>query len=222
MDRIDVDRAAKGTARRASFPLVVVVLCTGGCGAAGWITEAVAGGDKEVAVGAEYRGLDHKSAAVLVSASDTTIYRYPDAVSKVGRMVGARLVTAVAGLSLSDPDQIVKFQRENPHWMVVPPSQLFDRLDVDRLVMIDLTEYSTHEPGNAHVFAGLIVGRVGIVEVESEDPNNFVYARVVSARYPPDGGLGVLEKDAPTVELGMLSRFASRVAGLFHDHTEIQ
>ncbi len=202
--------------------IAAIAISAPACKTAGWLANAVGGGPKKVEVEAQYRGLENSQVAVLVAAPDTTLYQHPRAPQMVGRAVTARIAARVQGAVVSDPDQIAAFQRQNAAWTGVPPTQLFERLAVDRIVMVDLAEYSTHEPGNAHVFRGVVVGKVGVFAADSEDPNSFAYSQLVSSHYPPGGGLGLLEDDAATIELGMLNQFAERAAGLFYDHTVVQ
>ncbi len=196
--------------------------CLVACQPAGWLAGAVAGGERTVDVAAEYRGLEQKKIAVLVAAPHTVLFEFPLAPLTVSRAVSGRLAADIPGATLSDPKQIVAFQRKNPQWLGVPTSQLIERLNVQRLVMIDLAEYSTHEPGNAHQFRGVVVAQISVTESGGDRTNNAAYSQVVSARYPEESGLGLLEEDADTIKLGMIDLFSRRVSGLFHDHKVIR
>ena len=192
------------------------------CQPAGWLAGAVAGGKRMVDVPAEYRGLDQQKIAVLVAAPNTVLFEFPDVSLNVCRAASGRIAADVPGAALSDPRQVVAFQRNNPQWIGVPTSQLIERLNVQRLVMIDLAEYSTHESGNAHQFRGIVVAQISVTEAGGEVASNAAYSKVVSARFPEEVGLSLLEEDAGTIELGMLDLFSRRVSGLFHDHKVIR
>jgi len=219
-----------GRSTSASFPcrlvavlLVLVMVVSGpGCVAAGFVVDAVARGPKKVKVEAAYKGLAGKRVAVLVIATAAMLFEYPEVSVKVGRAVSARIATNTSGTMLVTPAQVVKFQRDNPHWDSVPGGTLAKRLGVERLVMIDLSEYSTHEPGNAHVFRGVVTGNVDVLEGDGPDPNNAVFSNLVAIRFPEGMAVGVVAEDAPTIELGMLDAFSRAVAGLFYDHTVIR
>jgi len=205
------------------LPLWAVFLfAAGGCAAAGFVAEAVARGPKQVNIKAAYTGLESRRVAVLVTVTEATLFEYPEAPVKVGRAVSARIAANVPGSHLVTPVQIAAFQKANPHWDSVPGSALIERLGVDRLVMIDLSEYSTHEPGNAHVFRGVVVGNVDVLEGDGLDPNNAVFSHYVAIRFPEGMAVSVVAEDAPTIELGMLDQFSRAVSGRFHDHTVIR
>ena len=215
------------TVASSALPLISLILACGlaclvGCQPTAWLAGAVIGEERTVDVKAEYRGLDQKKIAVLVAAPNQVLFEYPRAPLNVCRAASGRIAADIPGAKLSDPQQIIAFQRKNPQWLGVPTGQLIERLNVERLVMIDLAEYSTHEPGNAHLFRGIVVGQVTVTEARRENSNNAAYSQVVSAHFPEDRPLGLLEEDADTIELGMIELFARRVSGLFHDHKVVR
>lgn len=188
----------------------------------GFVAEAVVSGPKQVNIKAAYTGLEGRRVAILVIVTEATLFEYPEAPIKVGRAVSTRIAANVPGSKLVTPAQIAAFQKANPHWDSVPGGVLIERLGVDRLVMIDLSEYSTHEPGNAHVFRGVVVGNVDVLEGDGIDPNNAVFSHYVAIRFPEGRAVSVVAEDAPTIELGMLDQFSRAVSGRFHDHTVIR
>lgn len=184
-----------------------------GCQGLGWLAQGIAGGDKpEVEAAADYTGLANKSVAVLVSADDRTLFSFPDAPNLVCKYVTARLAADVVGIRPLDPVQVAKFQRSNPDWIVVPYGELAHRLKVDRIVHINLAQYTTNEPGNQELWQGVIRARVGISEADGKDASNFVYTGDISAIYPPDKPMGILNSDSETIQLGTVRAFAKKVA----------
>lgn len=214
--------------RSHRFPLLIMlaaactVLC--GCGILPWVAHGVAGGKgpQTYDVKAQYRGLENKSVAVLVAANEMLLFEYPAAPLKVSRTISARIAGNVPGVRLMPPGEVAEFQNENPYWSTVPYSELIKKLGVDRLVVIDLIEYRTHEPGNAYVWHGLIAGQIGVVEAEADDPDQFAFQTTVRAAYPEESTIGLLNSDDETVELGMLALFARDGAGLFYDHEVVK
>lgn len=207
--------------RLALASLALILL--GGCNIVGYTADAIAGGQKKKAtVEADYRGLDGRRIAVVVSADDHTYFEYPGAPLAVSSAVTERLAAAIPGAKLVDPKQIDRFQRENPYWNTLSYRELSSRLGVERLVYIDLTDYTTHEPGNKHVWRGIISANVGAAEAESADGTALVYSTVVRASYPEGNPVGVLDADDRSIELGMNQVFAAMVANLFRDHEVIK
>ncbi len=189
------------------------LLSLAGCQGIGWLAQGIAGGEKpEVEPAADYTGLANKSVAVLVSADDRTLFSFPDAPNLVCKYVTARLAADVVGIQPLDPIQVAKFQSSNPDWIVVPYGELAHRLKVQRIVHINLAQYTTHEPGNQELWQGVVRARVGISEADGKDPSNFVYTGDISAIYPPDKPMGILNSDTDTIQLGAVRQFARKLS----------
>lgn len=210
--------------RRATLHLLMLPLIalTVGCGAVGWFAQGVAGGERTYQVDAQYLGLQNRKTAVMVAADEYTLFQAPGSPLRVSRAVSARIAENVPGAQLVTPQDVIEFQRDNPYWSAVPYSDLIAKLGVERLVVIDLIEYRTHEPGNPHILQGMITGQVGVVEADSEDPDRPVFATTVRAQFPADSAIGLVNSDVETVELGMLVTFARDAAGLFYDHEVVK
>jgi len=204
---------------------VLLILVAGtsvlpGCNILGWAANAVGGGKRSVKVEARYTKLDHHSIAVMVAASDITLFHYPDAPYRVSQAVSRHLADHLKKVTLMDPHQVIRFQRDNPYWTAMRYGRLIKKMHVDRLVLIDLIDYRTHEPGNTHVWKGVIDANVGVVSAAAADPDNFVFYQHVRIEFPPDTTVGVVDSNNQTMQLGMVTYFAERAAGLFYTHKE--
>ncbi|MCE9590706.1 MAG: hypothetical protein K8S99_09305 [Planctomycetes bacterium] len=214
-----------GRACRWSAAAVLALMCVAvvGCKYGEYIAQGVAGGDKAktVAVDADYRGLDGKRTAVLVAADEMTLFSHPGVQERIGRAVSAQLAQDIPGITLTDPGKVAKFQLENPYWNTLTYGDMLRRLNVDRLVYIDLTEFSTHEPGNSNVWKGTIVAGVSVAEADTKNPDNLVYSTKAEASFPADERIGVLDADDQAIQAGMMKLFAARASNLFHDHKKV-
>ena len=191
-----------------------------GCALVGATTYAIAGPTKTVTVPAEYTGLEGKSVAVMIAGDEYLLYRYPKAQILLATNIAARIVENIDGVRMVNPQPITKFQKENPEWMTLPYGELIQRVQVDRIVLVDLGDYRLHDPGNRELWRAVIEGNIGVVEADSRDPDNYAYYKGVRATFPEDGGVGVLESDQETVELAVTTLFAQKVAKLFYTHDE--
>lgn len=192
-----------------------------GCNIVGFVAQGIAGdGESAVAVDAQYRGLPNKSVAVVVTAGDNTLFEHPNATGAICRTVSKQLSLDIPGVKLSEPAKLLEFQRNNPYWNTLPYGDLIKRLNVDRIVYIDLAEYTTHENGNANVWRGRVSGTVGIVEADAKDPDNLAFTTRIETAYPNEKTVGVLSSDDATIQAGMVTTFSSRVSALFRDHTQ--
>ncbi|MEX0777813.1 MAG: hypothetical protein WD042_19095 [Phycisphaeraceae bacterium] len=200
--------------------LLLAAVLVPGCAVLGLAAYGVGGGTKTLKVDAQYRGLAGRSVAVVVAADEYVLYEFPNAPLAVGQVVSSELVTHIPGLRVTDPRQVVDFQRANPYWATLPYGALVKRLGVERIVYVDLSQYSTHEPGNASLWQGVIAGGVSVVEAEAADPNNLAFSHAIRAAFPEGREIGVTGADNQTVEIGVLKTFAKKVAWLFYDHEE--
>lgn len=169
-------------------------------------------------VEASYQGLDGRHVAVMVAADEQILFQHPGAARLISRQLSASLMAGVEGIRLADPKQIEAFVDENPYWETLLPSQIVEGLGVDRLVLVGLYEYRLHEPGNAHVWRGVVSADVSVIEAEAEDPDNASFSSVVSVQYPTETAIGVLESDSQSVELGLLQAFGEKTTNLFREH----
>ena len=193
--------------------LMLMALCVQavGCG-------PMPGEKQMVNVQAEYLGLANQRIAVMVAADSHMLYQYAEARDNVCRAITAGIAKNVPGVTITIPDLLSDFQDDNPYWINMRYGELAKRLDVDMIVLVDLIEYQTHEPGNAHLWQGLITGNIGVIDAHSPDPDNFVFQNTVTVQFPEDSTVGVIDSDDDTIQLGMVTLFARRGGGLFYDH----
>lgn len=189
-----------------------------GCEAAGWLAQGFEPAAPPMLVKAEYHGLDNQRVAVLVDADLETMYQHPLAQLEVAQLLTERLAANVPGVSVIDARQVVDFQQRNIYWNTSTYSDLAKRLNVNRLVLVDLSEYRLHEPGNVHLWRGTVAASVGVAAADSDHPDDLAYQTVTTVSYPPDKPMGAIKADERTIRLGMLDLFARAVVGKFHDH----
>ena len=204
------------------FTLLWLTMHLSGCNLVAWGAQAFRDEDKPVPVSAEYLDMADKRIAVLVSADDQTLFRFPRSMYRVCEAVSRGIATNVEDATVTLPKEIDEFQRRNPYWITTRPSRLINQLGVDRLVIIDLSEYRTNEPGNANVWKGVVAGSVSVYEAESENPDNRTFERHVEAQYPSGSRFGEIKDHATedAIETATLQLFALRAGGLFYDHEE--
>lgn len=192
----------------------------GGCEAGGFFAETFTPDPPPLNVRAEYVGLENQKVAVLVDANQSLLFDQPLAPLEVSRAVSEKLADGVPGIKLVEPVQVVDFQNRNIYWNTMPYSEVAGRLGVTRLVLIELSDYRLHEPGNVNIWRGVMSGHVSVYETDSAEPNNATYAREVTAAYPPDEPLGVLDSNQRDMRFGTMDLFSRSVAGLFFEHKE--
>lgn len=205
---------------RLSRIVLLLLVCSVfvGCGAMSRSSSDV------VEVKAEYLELNNKSVAVLVSMSDHIAFNFPDARSILTGEITRLIKTNVPGVTVTAPEQTLAWQDTNAYWATRPPSMIIRQLNVDRVVLVEVGEYRTHEPGDKHVMRGVITASVNIVEAEAADPDNFGASFTKNAMYPRPGEsvVGRVGEGQAKVELATQMRFSEAVAGLFFDHMTVR
>ncbi|MEM9021794.1 MAG: hypothetical protein AAGC44_14640 [Planctomycetota bacterium] len=179
-------------------------------------------GDKTFNVKQQYAGLDNRSVAVLVATGDYIDSNYPEVREQLTREVTQRIATSVPGVQVTNPEQVLRFQQDNPFWTARAPSELIRALNVQRLVIVELGEYRTHEPGDQHILRGVVTGNVNVLEAEAPDPNNFAFNQSIRSAFPEESrskiGYSRVTLNEDIVETEARRRFAVDAAGIFYDH----
>lgn len=191
-----------------------------GCLAAGWLADGVVDPNETVNVPAEYLDLEGQRVAVMVDVDPTVMYRHPLAQAEIATVISEGIAEHVGDVTVRDAEEIIRFQQRNLYWNTSPYADLMERLEVDRLVLVELVDYRLHEPGNANIWRGLITANVGIAEADARRPNDFAYATTVSVKYPPNREVGVLNADQRTIRLATLDLFSRATVGKFYEHEE--
>lgn len=204
--------------------LLGLTLALSGCNIIAWAAAASRDDDKPIDVPAEYLDMVDKRIAVMVSADEYTLFRFPRASDNVSQAVSNAIQANVENAVVSIPREVSRYQRKNPYWITSRPSRLIDEMGVDRLIIIDLNEYRTNEEGNSSVWRGVIDGTVSVYEADGEDPDNRTFEKQVRAEYPEGSTFGLIsaDTDQAQIETAALNLFARRAGGLFFDHKDVR
>jgi len=209
------------SAGRSLVALLLLSALPAGCAPAGWVAQGVAGGERKYNIEAEYHGLHDKTVAVIVAADPYVLYQHPRAPELVSRAVSRELVQHIPSVTITSPDDVLAYVEEHPHWTTAPYSEVIESMGVDRLLIIDLGEYRTNEPGNAHLWQGVVSAHILVIERDARHPDNAAYSQHVVSKYPETTTVGVVNANPQTIQLGMLVNFARDTVRLFHRH-EVQ
>jgi hypothetical protein len=198
--------------------LVAVLLLQTSCNGARTMMEEV------IDVEAQYTDLTNRSVAVVVSMSDYAQFNHPEAKQAITDEMVRRIKANVPGVTVTSPSEVLQWQQDNPYWATRPPSMLINQLKVERLILVEIGEYRTHEPGDKHVLRGVISASINIVEAEADDPDNFGASFSKNTMYPEpnESKIGRVGDDEAVIEVRTQIRFCESAAGLFYDHQIIR
>ncbi len=198
------------TIRRACLLLLSLPLVTAGCHALALFLP-----EPTKTVKAEYPYLTDKKLCVVVRAPDEMVFEYPNLQLEIADHVRVAFEGNVRGLSLVEPKKIVDFQRSDPAWETMDPAALGKKFEADRVLEIDLTQYSTREPDSPYLYRGHITAAVRIYNTEYPNTQH-AYESEVRTVYPPDGP-GKYGTNDRVIRGAMLDAFGQDVAAKFYD-----
>jgi hypothetical protein len=159
-------------------------------------------------VPAEFPHLEGKKLGILVWADNDTLFEFRNVQLELSEYVAASLKANVKKLNLIANRTVVDYQRSDADWDRKPPAEVGAALGADRVLLIELTQYTTREPDSPHLYRGRISANVKVYDtsVANSSPT---YKSTVETVYPPGAAASV--RDAA------MRTFAADVTGRFHD-----
>lgn len=216
--------ARGGVLRVAGLALVAgALLAGGGCAIVGAVAENYRK-DATRKVDAETDVLAGKSFALLVSAPRSVQGDFPTLVETLTARCTERLsnpanVPAAGGFV--PPVDVLRFMYNTPAWSLRSKTELGKALgDVDRLVMVEVSEFRLHAPGNPYVWDGVASALVSVYDPRSRTPEIALFERTVLVKFPDKQGDGPEQMAAALVNSALLARLVDRATWLFYDHQE--
>lgn len=166
-------------------------------------------------VPAEYPYLADKGVCVVVRAPDEFVFEYANLRLEVADHVRIALEANVKGISVVDPRKVAEFQRVERDWEAMDPAVLGKRLGADRVLEVELTQYTTREPDSPYLYRGHITAALRVYNTEY--PNSqAAYQGDARTVYPPDGP-GKYGTSDRAIRAATLNAFAQDVAAKFYD-----
>jgi hypothetical protein len=190
--------------------LLPLVTALGGCRLLGVLFEDVEH------VKAEYPHLANKRAVIIVRADIQTLSMYPHVQLELADHFRLDLEGGVKGLLVVDPRKVVDFQRSEPDWEKMDPSELGRRFGAERVIEVDLTQYTTREPGHEYLYRGHIAAAVRVYNAEYPNTEP-TYKTHIEALYP-EHGPSQWSGDERSIRSLTMQLFAQEAAGKFYDH----
>lgn len=200
--------------------LLLCLAALSGCELFGWVAQGIVDDSPKLTVEAEYYGLNDETVVVLVDADLETQYRYPSAQLEVCNALSRAIAANVPGARVINPQQAVEYQQRNIYWNTMTYRELAESFKVSRLVMVELVDYRSHEPGDRTMWRGQITAELCVAEADGPNPNDAEYANTVTAAYPPDQPIGVVNANELSIRKATLDLFTLAAAGKFYDHEE--
>lgn len=166
-------------------------------------------------VPAEYAGLAGTRVCILVWADTDTRFSYPYLLLEVASHIERALVAHVRNISVVPVRDVVDYQNRDLDWDRKSPAQIGRRFAAERVLLVELSEYTTREPDSPHLHRGYISAAVKVYDVSrGEAPP--VYRKEIRVVHPSQGP-GAWGYDDNRMRREVMEVFAEELAGRFFD-----
>lgn len=171
-------------------------------------------------VQAEYTGITGKSFAVVATGSRLMEADHPGLTARIIQRVNDRLILNANPSYAIPSGDLLTVLFNTPQWPALTRGQIADMLGVERLVVIEIIEYSLHEPGNPYLWDGVASVLVQVYESDSGMPDDPVYEKALRLTFPDARGFMRTDLPEAAVTSELSNRIVNRVSWLFYDHEE--
>jgi hypothetical protein len=166
-------------------------------------------------VPAEFPHLHNQKVAILVWADSDTLFEFQHVQYELSEFVASAMKPAVKGVSFVPNRSLVDYQRGDPQWDRKPPAKIGAKFSADRVLVIELSQYTTREPDSPHIYRAHIAGTVKVYDTANFDAGP-LFKTTVQSMYPV-GAAGDWGTSEDAIRKAGMEAFSAEVAGKFHD-----
>jgi hypothetical protein len=169
---------------------------------------------------AEYTGISGKSFAVVVSGSRMMEGEHPGLTARLIQRINDRLILNANPSYAIPSGDLLTVLYNTPQWPAMTRGEVAEMLGVERLVVVEVIEYTLHEPGNQYVWDGVGSVLVSVYETDSGMPDDPTYEKAIRVTFPDARGFMRTDLPESAVTTELSNRLVNRVSWLFYDHEE--
>jgi nucleoside diphosphate kinase len=210
--------------------IFILICVTGACLAGGCASEQQQPQNKFVEKPAFlYEGLKGHNCAVMVWADWRTRTEYNQIQIDLAKLLTKKLEDHFQpkkegkkqeppSVQFTNPASVVRYQREHPEVMSMPIVEVAPRLQAERVVFVELEEFTAHSPEAVMVLKGHAKATLRVIEVSGDTAKVAFEEMGITARFPPDQPEGVIASDTVNVRTiydGALNLLAEKLAARF-------
>lgn len=171
-------------------------------------------------VQAEYVGIQGKSFAVVATGSRLMEADNPGLTGRLIQRINDRLIVNAAPSYAIPSNDLLTVLYNTPQWPAMTRGEVAEMLGVERLIVIEIIEYSLNEPGNQYVWDGIASALVTVFEADSGLPDDPVFEKAIRVTFPDSAGYMRTDIPQAAITTELSNRIVNRVAWLFYDHEE--
>ena len=169
-------------------------------------------------VKAEYTNLKGKRAAIVIAGLPAIDFEDPYARMDLALASAQRIKQQVKDVQFMEQEKIERFQQEDLDWISMPMSQIGEKFGVDRIIYIELMQFTTMEPDSINLVRGRVWTQVSIYELDSPGPNVPKYETEIQIVYPEQGPLPMSDTALIDARQQVILLYALELTRKFHDH----
>jgi len=169
-------------------------------------------------VKAEYTNLKGKRVAIIIAGLPAIDFEDPYARMDMALASAELIRQEVKGVEFVDQEKIDRFQHENLDWISMPMSQIGKKFAADRVLYIELMQFTTVEPDSINLVRGQIWTQASIYEMDSPQPNVPAYETEIEVVYPEQGPLPMSDTARIGARQQIIILFARDLSRKFHNH----
>lgn len=166
-------------------------------------------------VPAEYPYLAEKRVAIVVWADNYTLMEYPFVRLELSEFVAAAMKDTIKGMKLVSNRSVIDYQDKDADWDRKHAATIGTRFKADRVLMIELSTYTTRESGSPHLLRGRISANVKVYDTAYPDAAP-AYQTVIETMYP-QGANAEWNTREDSIRQTTMENFAADLAGKFYE-----
>ncbi len=166
----------------------------------------------------DFPGLADKSVAIVVYAPRATLDEFTGTREEITAFIVNNMREHMPTTRLLDPRkrEVINFQDDTLNWASLPERDIGKHFSVDKVLMIEVLDYSTRRlPGHTEM-QGRLRAQVHITDCGPNGSDTPEWRGVVDVKWPPDRALDPAQNNEAAVRLRLLEAFADRLVRSFY------
>lgn len=168
-------------------------------------------------VKAVYPYLQDKKICTVIWVESDTLFEYPNVQRELSEFVNSALKQNVRGITFVPARSVVEYQRKNRDWRRTHPTKIGARFGADRVLLLEITKYTTREPNSPHLYRGHIHANAKVYDPAYPDTRPVNERIEIETAYPPDRD-GEWGSNDRSIRKATMEAFAVDTARKFYDH----
>jgi len=175
-------------------------------------------GQSHTTVKAEYTGLQNQTVALIVSGQPAIDFDYPYARMDLALACAQAIGQHVKNVKFVDQEKIDQFQQAVFDWYVLPMSDIAARFEAQRLLYLELLQFTLVEIDSVNLLRGRISVQLRLYDMESDQPHTPSYESELAVVFPENAPLPMSDATRTALEQHTISLFADELARKFYKH----